>query len=536
MQHVKWSVHSIERGVGMFLALTKVGPAAPRPFLYRALRRLGILERLPWTATDSERLEPLPWGRPNAEKFINVSPPPGFEGPWPQSPVVDSGFSPPIINIGEEERRLNLRWIMCRYLGQILLLTPRAAFRALKGPRLVPISDERLARLFDETSFSQFICPSLDEPDRLAFSSLISAGEEDSYVKIDFSAIAKVGPPLPGVSLVPNVSLLKHLGNGTYRFEAIRIREKLFKPGDGPAWELAKYFVLQAAQLHIVILAHPRLHFPQDSLNAITRTMLPEGHILFKLLRPHGELTLGLHEAVIHHRRSVLHNSQREIYTPFPLPAEALHKTVGIGLAGIPGNSAYPKFQFGDFLPGMHTRYGRYRQSWFDAVYRFVSAVVATVPHNDPFVIAWADQIAKWIPGFPDGSAIFSGDALTRALTNYICAVSIFHTGDHHSFAGIPLNELPWRLRVPSPDVETPKALKLNAYISVEDFFRQQLCHAMFFKPVSVHTLNEVHYGFADPRARAAEETFRQDMKTLDERWANSTYPSSAQIAVSLQY
>jgi hypothetical protein len=91
-------------------------------------------------------------------------------------------------------------------------------------------------------------------------------------------------------------------------------------------------------------------------------------------------------------------------------------------------------------------------------------------------------------------------------------------------------------LRVPSPDVEVPQALNLSAYISVEDFFRQQLCYPMFFKPVAVRTLSEVRYGFTDARARAAEETFRQDMKKLDARWASSTFPSSTEIASSLQY
>ena len=39
----------------------------------------------------------------------------------------------------------------------------------------------------------------------------------------------------------------------------------------------------------------------------------------------------------------------------------------------------------------------------------------------------------------------------------------MFHTADHHSYTRIPADHLPWRLRVPSPDVEEPRELRLEA-------------------------------------------------------------------------
>jgi len=350
-----FSSRDFERAVGMIVGVAKIGPATPKPLAYRLLRRLGVLKQLPWSWTDSSRLDWMPWGPLKDVEFPRATPPTGLSGPWPQTPVVDEGFSAPILNVGPQERWEHVRYNITRYVGQIVLLTPVAAVKALKGPRLEPIDDAKLADLFANTSFAQFICPELDPPDLTAFADLIPSGSERSYMKVDFSAMDLLGKPLPGIYVAPTVSLLEDLGGGRYRFRAIKVGRKVLKPEDGASWTLAKYFVLQGAQIHMVTMVHPKLHFPQDAVNAITKTILPEGHILSRLLRPHTQLTLGLHESVIHHRRSVLHNSQREIYTPFPFPTEGIHASVAIGMRGVPGNSAYPPYQFGNFLPGIHT-------------------------------------------------------------------------------------------------------------------------------------------------------------------------------------
>jgi len=84
--------------------------------------------------------------------------------------------------------------------------------------------------------------------------------------------------------------------------------------------------------------------------------------------------------------------------------------------------------------------------------------------------------------------------------------------------------------------VETPQSLDLNALVLAEDFFRQQLCYEMFFKPIVLCALPAARYDFHDAFALKAEAQFRWVMKEIDGRWAKSTFPLSSQMAVSLQY
>ena len=110
------------------------------------------------------------------------------------------------------------------------------------------------------------------------------------------------------------------------------------------------------------------------------------------------------------------------------------------------------------------------------------------------------------------------------------------HTGDHHSYAGIPLDEIPMRLRQPPPAPGAPCALDLDALVTAEDALRHRLCHPLFFAPCVVTSLSDVDYGFADPLAADAAARFRRGFAALDAAWADSTFPASNQIAASVQY
>lgn len=528
----------LERAIGLAVALGRVGPACREPILHRMLHRFGVLERLPESWADSPLLEPMPWG---ADRFVHQPStlPRGFDGPWPQAPVVHREFAPPVFAIPSEERQLHRRYNVSRYLGQVSALSPGAATRALRGPRLVALDDRRFDELINDTAFSQFICPTLDPEDHRVFGPILAAnpGPPEVWAKIDASVIDPEDA-LVGIHMAPTRSLLRFDGVA-FRPAAIHFMAPpaaTFTPADGPAWALARYFVVQALQYLLVLVFHPRLHFPNDSINAISRTLLPSGHLLAKLLRPHGRFTLGLHDAVIHHRRSVLHNSQRELYTPFPCTTEGIHAGVAWGLRGIPGNSAYSSHRFGPALLDPHSRYGRYRHDWFALIQGFVARVLAQLDPGDMYVRRWADAIGEWLPGFPDSTAIFRDDALSEAVASYICDVSVFHSADHHSYAAVPLSELPWRLRAPPPNIARPHSLELERLVSPEDFFRHQLCHAMFFVPVVIEPLRSARYEFVDARLRSAEAEFGGAMDALDRRCAGSGFPSSKQIAVSLQF
>ena len=518
----------------MLAGRLKLGPAARSPLLNRLLHKLGVLDRRPEEWAESPRLGSMRRSGPNYRDAVPpAAPPPGFDGPWPQAPLVDPRFAPPVLHLDAEERGVHLRYNVSRYVGQLLRLAPGAALRSLLGRRLAPMTDATFSGIFDRTSLGQFIDPDLDEADRRSFAPYLD-GPLDRYARIDLSATSRSG--LPGVHLAPTVTLVRRGEDGRHGVVAIRIGDRTLDPSHGAAWQLARYFVLQGAQLHLVCVVHPLLHFPGDVVNAVTRTLLPRGHVVHRLLEPHMEWTLGLHEAVVHNRRSVLHNSQRELYTPFPAPTEVLHDYVARGLEGGGGAGASEQYRFDRPQLGTHTEYGRYRRDWYEAVLELTSAVAAQVPPGDVYVERWADAIRGWLPGFPGGAEIFRGGRLAESLATYVSSVSVFHTADHHSYTRIPADHLPWRLRVPSPDVEEPRELRLRSLVSAEDHFRHLLCRAMFFEPVILSSLHDVEYGFRNPALRRAAGEFRAAMRRLDERWSGSTFPRSDEIAASLQY
>lgn len=524
--------YEVVRAVGAMAHLLKVGPAVRTPGLHRALHRLGVLDRLPESWDDEPVLERLPWG---AESLATprIPAPDGLDAPWPQPPVVDERFYTPVIHPDEADRQEHFRFNVARYMGQVLMLAPGAAGRALFGPRLIPIDDTIFVESFSRTSLGQFIDLQLSPEDRAAFARDLEA--PGAYARLDFS-FAPSEHTLPGVSVAPTVTLLRRRGETDYEAVAMRVGGRVFRPGDGDAWALARYFALQGAQTRMVNCHHPRLHFPGDTINAISRATLPPGHLLYKLIRPHTRFTPGLHEAVIHHRRSVLHNSQRELYSPFAYTTSGIHAQVSVGHRGLPGSTSYTPYEFGNDFLGEHVTYGRYRRDWFALWLDFTSRLCQLIPRDDLYVPVWADHIADWLPGFPRGHEIFHGDNLARALATYLGSVTVFHAGDHHSYASLPLERLPMRLRVPSPDQQLPLGLDLDALVSPEDFFRHQLAHAMFFRSVVIQSLRDVRYGFRNPQARDAARRFEAGMDTLDLRWAGTSFPSSSQISCSLQY
>jgi hypothetical protein len=404
------------------------------------------------------------------------------------------------------------------------------------GPRLAPLDKKLFHWILTETALAQYINPQLDPADRQAFAEVIGSDDVTYYAKMDCSGIETDKDPLPGVYVVPTITLLRQTSPEKYEVSAIKVGSEVFTPTDGAAWELARYFVIQGLQLLLVVIMHPRLHFPCDAINTISQMTLPRGHLLYRLLIPHTTYTLGLHEAVIHHRRSVIHNSQREIYTPFPIPTGGIHDGVARGLQGIEGNSSYSPYEFGCELLGTHTAYGRFRKQWFEHILAFTSWVTNGIPKDDIYIKQWADYIHQWLPSFPDGYQIFQQDRLAWTTALYIANVSVFHTGDHYSYTRIPLKYLPFRLRQPGPHVKRPEKLDLNKLVSREDFFRHQLCRSMFFKPVVLASLKDVRYYFRDNQLKQAETEFISGFDSLDQYWLNTTFPTSDQIAVSLQY
>ena len=512
-------------------------PAFPRTFspsaspLDEALRHLGIMQRAPSSWVDSPRLAPMPRG-PGRHPAPPPEPPRGVRGPWPQRAVVDPDFYAPVLNVPLEDRADHVRGIVSRYLRQLVTEAPAAVQRALHGPRLVRVDDAAFTATLTETSLGQFVRP-VDARDLPAtFASHAAAPE--GLALADFS-FAPTDTLLPDMFAAPVLVLLR-AEEGRWRTRAIAVDGRAVAPDEGDTWELAKWFALQGASLRLVTSEHPRLHFPADVIHAVTRSVLPRHHPVYRLIRPHTRYTLGLHEAVIHHGRSSIHNSQREVYNGFPYTTEGMHRMVASGRVGVEGNARWPAWRYGDHFVGGHVPYGRYRRAWLDAWTGFAAEMLAQVPRGDAKVRAWADHIAAWLPGFPDGRAIFEDGALAGAVATWLCTVTTFHTGDHHSYAAIPLEHAPLRLRARMPAAGPVGPLDPGALVSPEDSFRHAMAHAMFFRPGVITSLRDVAYDVADARERRAVARWDAAMDALDARWAGSGFPRADEIASGVHY
>src|SRR5258705_6195521 len=124
----------------------------------------------------------------------------------------------------------------------------------------------------------------------------------------------KLVKPLEGMYCAPVVCVFAEDGAGNRSCLYIRFRgetdgEDVFVfPGGGAAWNVAKIYALQAAAYHMLFVVHPALHFPMDSVNAITKTAVPYTHPLFQALYPHTSYTLALDNAVLEGLDSVVNN------------------------------------------------------------------------------------------------------------------------------------------------------------------------------------------------------------------------------------
>lgn len=521
------------RALGLLSVLTRSGATRPRSALYGALRRAGVLDRDPAEATDAPRLDRLPWG---ARTLAAPTPerPAGVDGMWPQDPVFHPDIYPAVLHLDEGEARDHARANILRYLGQVVSLSPRAAWRALAGPRVRPLDDALFTRILTETSLAQHLRHGLDAVDRASFGGLVDDATAE-HATVDLSQV-RPGPSLPHVHLAPTVTLLRRSTNGAYAVRAIRAEGTVVTPADGDAWALARYQVLSGMHVQHTVIVHPRLHFPGDVINAVTRSALPPDHLLARLILPHARFSLGLDRAVTHHRRSVLYNSQREIYTPLPLETEGICAAVRVGRLGAEGREAYRPYDFWGVGHDARTRFGRYCGDWQRAFEGFACDVTRGVAAGDPAVARWADAIRRWVPGFPDGREVFAGDCLGRAVGRHLATATVLHSADHHSYAAIPIEYLPMRILASASAPRADRALDPSSLVRAEDFFRHVLCHRMFFKPVVVESLDEVRYDFREQDAGRAALRFRREWERLDAHWAGSGFPASYEITSSIQY
>jgi len=466
-------------------------------------------------------------------------------GPWPQpSPDHPQGKAPAVVHIPKEEQRRWNRRIGARYVSYLLTKMPQAIWRTLRNRRYDDLSNDAFEELMLNGIYTRFLIPTLDPVDEANFAPLLDDGGPDTrWWKIDFTPMGGV-QPLQGMYVAPSVVLVRQEGEeGPMRIVGVYLLDQalLLEPTD-PAYQLAKYFVMQAAAYGILFTVHPNLHFPFDSVNAITKTALPTSHPIFQLLEPHMAFQLALNNAVLNNPGSVIsEHPERVIYAPFTARASKGMMSFFIaGYAGIPGNSAYPRYDYVERPLKAEGSYAAFLDSYYAPFETFARAVCEQVEPGDELVKAWARHIQYWIPGFAGGKPIFSEpDLLPSVLAGFLWDVTVAHATDHQTFGhDIGVYQHCLRLRVPPPtrkdETFDPKDL-----VRGFDILRAHLAEMMFFVPYNLTTLMNTRYAFTELPLRQAADRFKEELRAVEARLSSEGIPrymALDEISASIQY
>ncbi|EQC46254.1 hypothetical protein [Bacteriovorax sp. Seq25_V] len=457
------------------------------------------------------------------------------QGPWPQpSPNHPFGEAPGVLHIPFVE--LFYWWMMIgsRYVFTWIFMWPVALFKAIMWWKVSPVSDEEFCDYYYNTCYSKFLTDTLTQSVRATFKDYLEEGK--NYYVCDFIGM-KLLVPVSGVKCEPSIALFEKHDNGI-KLIAINLRDYVVDHSDGDLWMLAKYISLQGAANHVIVATHPRLHFPMDAINAITKTAVPKDHILFQLIYPHTELTLKLDWQVLNSKLSLLQNKWWMIYAPFPATGESMRDLVVLGYHGIKDNPSYPKYFYPLMGPQKNeTAYGKFHDIYYKVYFDFVSNILAEIPRGDKFVTRWANYINAEMPTFPNGEEIWKEGILNHAVASYIWDITIGHGADHKTYAEIPMNKNPLRVRVASPSYKNPDfKLDLGDVASIMDQTRLILANWLFFKPTNVSLTIDAFYQFNLPKLKDAVIKFREELYKTEKNLPMPNYMPVKDIPASIQY
>lgn len=489
------------------------------------------------------------------------------KGPWPQpQPSHPFGFAPGVVHIPKDEVRKWNWTIGIHYKITLLTFWPKSMAYAFKNRALRPVTDDDFERLMTHSSFSKFISNELNEKEKYPknekltiFKEFLEAEPNEQFFVADYSLLEHC-LSYPGIYTAPTISLFKgELVNGQRKVVAIYFPDNklMLKPEDGNAWELAKYFVLQGAAVRISSSAHANLHFPYDSINAISKSALPKDSVLLRLLKPHLDLTLELNYSVLNSPTSPVVNNQMMPFAAFPAPEGGLAGMFLYGYNGMEGNPSYPKYEFQIVPNTFHSDYGTFLMAYYDTIFNFVHKVVEQIPEDEYTDIkVWADYVKTWVPNFPSGDDFFylddNGNAqykknhkeeeeslLAKVIANIIWDLSVGHAADHYDYSLIDINKAPLRLRVPPPHSKEIPPFERKKIINWIDIFKHHFERKMFFAPRNVTLLQDTKYDFNKPSEQILRELnvyFLEDLKKTEKELTVYNYIPLNQISRSIQY
>ena len=503
------------------------------------------------------------------------------KGPWPQPNPLSYRLFSTVLHLPFAER---LQWnvrVGLRYGLQMLFYTPVALFYGLRNPTPRIVTDYELEERFDNTVFNKMIVPFTKDQDpsagevpevpfpgaqmpvqetqqlyidrkqqlaaKMAWERFpeqmrqVSSTSETRLFIADFSIFDEL-PTFPGTYAAGTTVLFKRdAPKARLSVVSIRVNGLELTPADGDAWELAKLFTMQGATIRLVYSTHALLHFPVDSINAITKDRLPTNHVLFQLLIPHTDLQLVLDKTVQTSFTSPLMNHQVFPWCAHTGPVEGLVRTLEQLYLGVEDNPAFPPYHYKHPRRTPEEKYVNFLEAYYQTILSFVKKVLVEVEDGDPHVKQWADYIAAHVPGFPDSEHIFERDAETGlrnldwAVATFIWDVSVGHTTDHYNMGLLDINENPFRVRVPPP-TSKDTTFDRKALRRWTDFFRYKLFWRLFLTATTVYRLENIRYPFRDPQLRRYNDEFIADLKRTAERLKEDEFIPLREIARSVQF
>lgn len=432
-----------------------------------------------------------------------------------------SNSSPKTRYVEPRQKRRQLMKVARRHLKNM----PSALFKALFSRRVKPVDDLRFSKIVSNTCLAQFFRPLQDPREGARFS---KDGDKEMVI-LDLSPQGGLNP-FDGLYMPASKAYFARVSGNEYHIRAIALDEQLFGPwSPQPTWQLAKYFVLMGSHYRLLLMDHPATHYPGEIISKVTCNILPQGHLLYRLLRPFSKTERASAPT------RMLASRREEMFTAFPIPCTDVQRLTAISFEGVPESYSYLPYRFG-YVPKTASHYRSFLEDWFRHIHELVRRVVALIPADDPYVAAWADHIAPLLPGFPTAEQITEKGALARTVAAYLLSVSVRPSADRFSYTAIPLNEMPMRLRVPPPSLKIPKTVSLGKMVSREDYYRHQLCHAWLSQDTAQTGIKHIDFGFRNPALQEAASDFRQGMKALDRKWVGSQFPCSTQIKMTFEY
>jgi hypothetical protein len=456
-------------------------------------------------------------------------------GPWPQ-PSANHPFGevPGVLHLPWQE---NLEWwlkVGSRYVRDMLLYLPIALVKSIIDNGLHELSDDKMGEIFFNTCYAKYLTEEISEEMKILFKDYIKP--EHQYYIVDFSPM-EILKPIKGVCIEKTISLFETDGKNVLPV-AINLRDYIVTKNDGELWMYAKFCIMQGASVFINVEEHPKLHFPMDPINAITKTSLPMDHLLFKLIYPHLEISLKLNYQVLNNPISLLANKWWMDYAPFPATSDSLRELIVVGYSGIKGNPAFNKYVYPINGPRkMQAPFGKFHECYYPAYYEFAKNILAFIPKNDRFVTNWANYIHQQMPSFPNGKEIWVDDTFIKAVAVLLWDLTIGHGADHKTYSEIPVALNPMRLKVSAPKDKTiPFKLNLKSAVGRIDQAKWMVSNYLFYKPWNIKNLVDIDYGFKDLECEKFAKKFIVDLKKIEATLPTPNYMPVDEIPSSIQY